>query len=58
MSVGDELSLIAVEEGQQQQSNVRAVDISVSHDDDGVVAEGLEVELDPCEDTEKEKKIV
>ncbi len=44
----DELPHVAVKEGQQQDSNVRAVDIGVGHDDDPVVAQLEEDRTPPC----------
>ena len=46
MTVGDEFSLISVEKGEEQKSNVRAVHISIRHDDDAVVSQSLDVEFD------------
>ena len=36
---------LAVEEGQQQRADVRAVDVGVGHDDDAVVAQLVDVEV-------------
>ena len=41
----DELLHLAVEEGEDERADVRAVDVGVGHDDDPVVAQLLEVEL-------------
>src|SRR3989344_884153 len=45
VSGGDELEEVAVEEGEQQGADVRAVHVGVGHDDDAVVAQGGDVEL-------------
>jgi hypothetical protein len=46
MTIGNELSLVSVEKGQQKEPYVRSVHICVRHDDDAVVPETLDVKLD------------
>ena len=41
----DDVGHLAVEEGQQQGADMRAIDIGVGHDDDLVIAQLFEVEL-------------
>jgi hypothetical protein len=45
VSGADDVGHLAVEEGQQQRADMRAVDVGVGHDDDLVVAQLVEVEL-------------
>ena len=45
MTLLDDVGEVAVEEGQQERADMRAVDVGVGHDDDLVVAQLAEVEI-------------
>src|SRR3546814_2133311 len=45
MPVLDDLGHLAIEEGEQQRADVRAVDVGVGHDDDLVIAQFCKVEF-------------
>ncbi|MBT9161453.1 MAG: hypothetical protein DDT26_02759 [Dehalococcoidia bacterium] len=45
MAIGDELWHIAEEEGKQQGTNMRAINIGIGHDDDAVIAKLGKIEL-------------
>src|SRR4051794_25407002 len=44
-AIDDQLLQMAIEERQEQRSNVRTVDIGIGHDDDAVIAQLRYVEL-------------
>ena len=46
MTVCDKFSLISVEEGKEQKSNMRTIHICISHDDNAMVSQSLDVEFD------------
>ena len=43
MSTFDDFRHLAIEEGQQQRTNVRTVDVSIGHDDDAVITQLVRV---------------
>src|SRR5579884_4229804 len=45
MAFGDERLHVAVEEGEQERANVRAVHVGIAHDDDAPVAQLRQVEV-------------
>ena len=49
----DQLRHLPVEKGQQQGSNVRAVDVGVSHDDDAMITQLVGIEVVPADATAK-----